>query len=212
MEVTKKESPQFMKERLEAANIRSLNNLIDVTNYVMLEIGHPAHAFDYDRLKNHTLIIRESKKGEQIVTLDKKRHTLPGGDIVADNGTGEIVDLLGIMGTDNSVITNDTKRILFFFDNNDPWRIRKTSMGLAIRTEAAALNEKGIDPELAEVALFRGIELYEKHADAKIISDILDIYVDKPKKHTITVDNAFIQRLIGVDMPLKQSVTILESL
>src|SRR5260221_11281916 len=212
MEVTKKESPQFMKERLEAANIRSLNILIDITNYVMLEIGHPAHAFDYDRLKNHTLIIREAKKGEKIITLDKKEHVLPGGDIVADNGEGEIVDLLGIMGTDNSVITDDTKRVVFFFDNNDPWRIRKTSMGLAIRTEAAALNEKGIDPELAKAALLRGIELYQKYANAKIISDILDIYIDKPKKHTISVNNAYIQGVIGVDVPIKQSITILESL
>ncbi len=212
LEVKKGESPQFIKERLEAAGIRSLNNLIDVTNYVMLEIGHPSHAFDYDRLKHHTLIIRESKKGETIVTLDKKQHTLPGGDIVADNGEGEIVDLLGVMGTDNSVVTDKTTRILFFFDNNDPWRIRKTSMGLAIRTEAAALNEKGVDPELALEALQRGVALYKEIADAKIISDVVDIYPHKPAVHIIKVTSATMQRIIGVEVPLKTSVSILESL
>ncbi|HET9946868.1 MAG TPA: phenylalanine--tRNA ligase subunit beta, partial [Patescibacteria group bacterium] len=212
MEVVVKDSPKEIQERLEAAGIRSLNNLIDVTNYVMLEIGHPAHVFDYDRLKNHTLIIRESKKGETIITLDKKHHTLPGGDIVADNGEGEIIDLLGIMGTDNSVVTNNTKRILFFFDNNDPWKIRKTSMGLAIRTEAAALNEKGIDPELAMEALLRGVGLYKEIADAKVISEIIDIYPHQPKAKTITVENERIQKIIGVDIPTEKSVKILESL
>lgn len=212
LEVDKKDSPQYIKDRLEAADIRSLNNLVDVTNYVMMEIGHPAHVFDYDRLKNHKLIIRESKKGERIITLDKKQHTLPGGDIVADNGEGEIVDLLGIMGTDNSVVTNDTKRILFFFDNNDPWRIRKTSMGLAIRTNAAAMDEKGVDPELAMEAFLRGVELYKKIANAKVISDLLDIYPHKPNKNIVTVTNEKIQKIIGVPVPLKNSVTILESL
>lgn len=212
LEVDKHDSPQYVKDRLEAADIRSLNNLVDITNYVMLEIGHPAHVFDYDRLKNHTLIIRESKKGETIITLDKKQHTLPGGDIVADNGEGEIVDLLGIMGTDNSVVTDDTRRVLFFFDNNDPWRIRKTSMGLAIRTNAAAYDEKGVDPELAMEALLRGVELYKELANAKILTDIIDIYPHKPQKRVVTVTNTRIQQIIGVHVPLKQSITILESL
>lgn len=212
LEVDKDESPQYVKDRLEAADIRNLNNLVDVTNYVMLEIGHPAHVFDYDRLKNQTLIIRESKKGETIITLDKKSHILPGGDIVADNGTGEIVDLLGIMGTDNSVVTHTTKRILFFFDNNDPWRIRKTSMGLAIRTNAAAYDEKGVDPELAMEALLRGVELYKEIANAKIISNILDVYPHQSKKNVVKVTNVKIQQIIGVPIPIKQSITILESL
>jgi phenylalanyl-tRNA synthetase beta chain len=212
MQVTQKETPQIVQKRLEAAGIRSLNNLIDITNYVMLEIGHPSHAFDYDRLKNHTLIIRESKKGERIITLDKKEYTLPGGDIVADNGEGEIIDLLGIMGLDNSAITRETKRILFFLDNNDPWKIRKTSMGLAIRTDAAALNEKGVDPELAMDALLRGISLYQQLADATIISDVLDIYLDKPKQHSIKLTHEQIEKLIGIAIPLEQSITILQSL
>src|SRR6185437_13644231 len=102
MEIKIKESPQYVKTRLEASGIRSLNNVIDITNYVMREIGHPTHVFDYDRLSNHTLNIRESKKGEKLVTLDGKEYTLSGGDIVADNGKDEIIDLISIMGTANS--------------------------------------------------------------------------------------------------------------
>lgn len=212
LEVTKGESPSFIKERLEAAGIRSLNNLIDVTNYVMLEIGHPTHAFDYDRLTEKKLIIRPSKKGEKVVTLDKKEHVLAGGDIVADDGTGQIVDLLGVMGTANSVVTDDTKRILFFLDNNDPWRIRKTSMGLAIRTEAAALNEKGVDPELAETALLRGVQLYKEVANAKVASDVIDIYPGKAKPTTVTVTLDEINRVIGVEITKQKAVKILTDL
>ncbi len=212
MEVEMKDSPKYIKERLEAAGIRSLNNIIDVTNYIMLEMGHPSHVFDYDRLHTKRLIIRESKKGEKVVTLDKKEHTLLGGDIIADNGKGEIIDLLGVMGTLNSVVTNNTKRILFFLDNNDPWKIRKTSMGLAIRTEAAALNEKGVDAELAYNALLRGVEIYKKDANAKVASDIIDIYPKKNKPTTIKTTGKKISQSIGVEVPVKKSVEILKSL
>src|SRR5260221_12600946 len=103
------------------------------------------------------------------------------------------------MGTDNSVITDDTKRVVFFFDNNDPWKIRKTSMGLAIRTDAAALNEKGVVPELAMEALERGVMLYKEIADAKVISDVIDIYPKKVKPAIISVSNTQISKTIGIE-------------
>jgi phenylalanyl-tRNA synthetase beta chain len=212
MEVAKKESPQYIKERLEATGIRSLNNLIDITNYVMRVTGHPTHVFDYDRLTSKKLVIRESKKGEKITTLDNKEYALPGGDIVADNSKGEIVDLLGIMGTANSVVTDTTKRILYFIDNVEPHHIRKTSMSLGVRTEAAVLNEKDIDPELAKEALIFGIDLYQKIADAKIISDIIDIYPKIPKKQSVSLSIEKINKIIGIDIPVEKSIQILESL
>ncbi len=212
LDVKRKESPQYIKERLEASGIRSLNNLVDITNYVMLEVGHPCHVFDYDRLKNNTLVIRASKKGEKIVTLDRKEHVLPGGDIVADNGEGEIIDLLGIMGTANSVVTDKTKRILFFFDNNDPWRMRKTSMGLGIRTDAAALNEKGVDPELAMVGLERGVSLYKQVADGEVVSEVIDLYYKRPQSKTITVTMSEVNALIGVEVSQDKADKILTAL
>jgi len=212
MEIQIKNSPQYIKDRLEASGIRSLNNVIDITNYVMREIGHPTHVFDYDRLSNHTLNIRESKKGEKITTLDEKEYTLSGGDIVADNGKGEIIDLISIMGTANSVVTNSTKRILFFMDNVEPSHLRKTSMELGIRTEAVILNEKGINPELASDALARGIELFQKLADGKIASEIYDIYPKKPKETIISISKDKINSVIGVEIPLQKSTEILRSL
>lgn len=211
MEVSIKDSPQYVKDRLESSDIRSLNNVIDVTNYVMRELGHPTHVFDYDRLGT-TLNIRESKKGESVTTLDNKTYKLTGGDIVADNGKGEIVDMIGLMGTANSVVTKDTKRILFFIESVEPTHIRKTSMEYGIRTQAAVLNEKGLNPENVADTFARGIQLFEKLANGKIIGNIIDMYPNPPKETTITLSKEKLQSLMGVAIPLKQANQILTTL
>ena len=212
MEVEIGKSPKKITDRLEASGIRSLNNVIDVTNYVMREVGHPCHVFDYDLLTSKKMIIRESKKGEVLTTLDGKEYRLYGGDIVADDGSGQIIDLLGVMGTQNSVVQDNTKRILFFLDNNNPRNIRQTSMSLGIRTDAAIINEKGIDPELMEQAFKRGVELYREIAKGKVVSKILDIYPNKRKVHVIKVSNGKINNLIGVKIEPLKSAEILERL
>lgn len=212
MEVSVKKSPKQIHDRLEATGIRSLNNLIDITNYVMRAMGHPTHVFDFDRIPTKTIVIRESRPNEKIKTLDGKEYTLTGGDIIADDGLGHIIDLLGVMGLENSVVTDQTKRILFFIDNNDPHKIRRTSMTHGIRTEAAVLNEKGIDPDLALDALRYGIQLYENYADGKVISEIIDIFPNKMIQNEILVNEEKINSVIGVPVPLQTSRTILESL
>lgn len=212
LEVKVKESPIYIRQRLEASGIRSINNLIDITNYVMRETGHPMHVFDFERLNTKTFIIRESKKGEKIITLDKKEYELLGGDIVADNGKGEIVDLLGVMGTANSVVTDNTSKILLFIDNNEPFHIRKTSMSLGIRSEAAILNEKGVDPELGMMSLLMGIDLCTKIADGKLISPILDIYPNSPKTNTIDISWKKMYDTIGVTIPQNSVINILTQL
>ena len=194
------ESPKEIKERLETSGTRSLNNLIDVTNYVMKVTGHPTHVFDFDRLDTKTLTIREAKRGETIKTLDGKDYSLSGGEIVAANDKNEIVDLLGIMGLQNSVVTAKTKRILYFINNNQPTKIRKASMTLGIRTEAAVINEKNLDPELAYDALLYGIEMFEKIAEGKITSDIIDLYPNKIAKRSIEVSLGKINQIIGVNV------------
>lgn len=211
MEVNIGKSPAFISERLEKSNIRSLNNLVDVTNYIMREIGHPAHVFDYDRL-GKKIIIRESFQGETITTLDGKTHILKGGDIVAESENGQIIDLLGIMGLENSVVTNQTKRIVLFFDNNNPKKIRKTSMGLGIRTEAAVLNEKNVDPELITLTMQRGIELYEKYAEAKLLGNVIDIYSNQPQIMKVKVRKERISKIIGVKIDDKTIIRILKNL
>lgn len=212
LEVTVKPSPNFIQERLETSDIRSLNNLIDITNYVMRTVGHPTHVFDYDKLKTQTLVIREARKNEKITTLDGKTYTLLGGDIVADDGLGNIVDLLGVMGLENSVVDENTKRILFFIDNIDPHKIRKTSMSLGIRSEAAQLNEKEVDEELAMDALLYGISLYQELADGNLASKLIDITHYQPKVVTITVTKKKIQTVLGIDLSLEKAATILTHL
>ena len=173
--VSTQESPKFIKHRLKASGVRSLNLLIDITNYVMLEIGHPTHVFDLDRIKESKMIIRESKKGEKIISLENKTYKLSGGDIVIEDGKGNIIDLPGIIGTSNSVVMDETTRILFFLENNDPVKMRKSSMELNIHTMASSINEKGPDPELAYMALLRGIELYVKRSEERRVGKGVDL-------------------------------------
>lgn len=211
LEVEIGKSPQIIRDRLEATDIRSLNNVVDVTNYVMRELGHPMHAFDADKVSNE-FRIREAVKGEKIITLDKKEHTLLGGEIVADNANGKIIDLLGIMGLANSSVTDSTKRIMLFIDNNDSKKIRDASMSLNIRTDAAVLNEKDVDPELGIKALSRGIQLLTEVANAKLIGHIFDEYHKNKVSKPISVSFEKINSVIGVQIPKKQVENILEGL
>ncbi|MBI3980701.1 phenylalanine--tRNA ligase subunit beta [Candidatus Microgenomates bacterium] len=204
--------PEFMRERIEKSDIRSLNNLIDITNYVMTELGHPCHVFDLDRIKTGRLVIRYAKNGEHLVTLDGKKYELESTDVVIDDGTGRIIDLPGIMGTENSVVTNQTKRVLLFIESNDPVKIRKTSMRLGIRTVAATINEKHPDPELAKTALLRGIELLQKHAGAKVVSPLYDIYSKKTVLPKIKVSTEFINTRLGITLTKTQIAEFLQSL
>jgi phenylalanyl-tRNA synthetase beta chain len=205
-------SPKWMSERLESAGVRSLNLLVDITNYVMLETGHPTHVFDLDKIPNHTLQFRLSKKGEEVITFDNKKYSLPGNDIVIASVDGEIIDLPGIMGTKNSVVGESTKRIIFFIDNNDPLLIRKTSLALGIRTMAVQLNEKGVDPRLGSIALERGLNLYLTMAHGKQTSKVTDLFPGKPKITSITTSLEFIQDRLGIEIKPEKINSILESL
>lgn len=207
-----KESPDWIKKRLELVGQRPLNNIVDITNYVMWEVGHPLHVFDYDRLTGRKIIVRLGKKGEKLTTLNEKTHTLRGGEIVFDDGTGTIIDLPGIMGTANTVVTDKTKNCLLFIENSDQVRIRRTSMGLAIRSQAAVINEKHPDPELGLVAMRRAIELTQELTGGTITSELVDIYPAKPKPKTITVEKHLIDQYLGKSLETKQIETILTRL
>jgi phenylalanyl-tRNA synthetase beta chain len=198
MDVKIADSPKYIKERLENCGIRSLNNLIDVTNYVMLEVGHPAHVFDYDRVKTGKILIRKAKKGEKITTLDGKNYILNSEDVIFDDGTGRIIDLPGIMGLENSVVTERTKRIIFWIETNDPKSIRKTSMRLGIRTVAASINEKNPDTEAAKKTFLKGIELYQKIAKAKILSPLYDTNPKPEKQKILNINYEIFDKLIGI--------------
>ncbi|KKS98380.1 MAG: phenylalanyl-tRNA synthetase subunit beta, phenylalanyl-tRNA synthetase beta chain [Candidatus Gottesmanbacteria bacterium GW2011_GWA2_43_14] len=210
--VTLGQSPESVSKRLEDSGVRSLNNAVDVTNYVMLELGHPVHVFDYDRIKTNRFLIRTAKKYEPIVTLDGKKYLLNENDVIIDDGTGRVIDLPGIMGTENSVVAENTKRIILFIESNDPARIRKSSLTYGIRTMAAAINEKSPDPELAYLALERGIVLMKKLCGAEPAGQIIDIYPERLKKVSISVSPEFINSRLGKDLSRKEITSILSSL
>jgi phenylalanyl-tRNA synthetase beta chain len=210
--VTLGQSPKWLKDRLELVGQRPLNNIIDITNYIMWEMGHPCHAFDYDRLTNKKIIVREAKNGERFTTLDKKIHTLKGGEIIFDDGTGKIIDLPGIMGTENTVITEKTTNVLLFIENSDPAKIRSASMGLAIRSQAAVLNEKGPDPSLALQTFLRAAVVAKKITGATVASKLTDIYPNPQIQKTVTLEQKKLDTYIGFSFPKPRAKRILETL
>lgn len=204
-----KDSPQFIKDRLLKIGLRPINNIVDISNYIMHELGQPLHTFDYDKIGNSKMILRESKKGEKITTLDKKTFVLPGGDIVIEDGEGKLIDLCGIMGASNSMVENNTKNVLLFVQTYNPQRIRKTSMNLAQKSEASILFEKDLDSQNVTIALKRSIDLFEKITEGKAENLILDIYPTPHKEKSVKVDLAFINKCLETNLSQKDVNEIL---
>lgn len=209
--VAVKESPAWLKNYLELAGMRSINTVVDITNYLMRGLGQPAHVFDYDAIEGHTMTLRASKKGETLVTLDGKKHSLPGGDIVIEDKSGKLIDLCGIMGGENSSVTEKTKRVMLFVQTYNPLNIRKTSMALGHRTEAAGLFEKGLDTELVKPAFARGIRLLQEITGAVQASNVTDTYPSPYTPVTVAVTKKKIDAYIGA-MPPDAIRNILTSL
>ncbi|KKU17652.1 MAG: Phenylalanine-tRNA ligase beta subunit [Candidatus Woesebacteria bacterium GW2011_GWC2_45_9] len=207
-----KQSPDWLKERLAAVGVRPINNVVDISNYVMHELGQPVHTFDYDKILKGKMVLRESRKGERLTTLDGKTHTLPGGDIVIEDGRGRLIDLAGIMGGENSAVDGSTKNILLFVQTYNPVNIRQTSMSLAQRTEAAVLFEKGLDPELVTLGIGRGIEFFVKLTNGRPEGQILDIYPAPYKAKKVEINTDFITARLGTEIPKGKITQILRSL
>ncbi len=198
-----KESPDFIKERLTSVGIKVINNVVDISNYLMITLGQPIHMFDYDKIKDNLMIVRESKKGEKLITLDEKEITLPGGDVVIEDGSGNLIDLCGIMGGLNSAITPETKRVLLFVQTYNKSKIRKTTMITGQRTIAATFFEKGLDEERVEATTVTAIQLIEKYCAGKIASKIQDIFPTPYKGKVIEIRKDKFEKLIGVKIELK---------
>jgi len=211
-QVVIKPSPKIVQERLEKSGIRAINNVVDISNYLMLELGSPMHTFDYDKIKNHKMILRESAGGEKITTLDGQVRPLPDGTMIIEDGEGRIIDLCGIMGGDNSQVDEKTKRVLLFVQTYDPVKIRQTCQKLAFRTDAASRFEKGVDPEGVMVAIKRAVEMFVENCEAKIASNLIDIYPHPPKTKTVDLKFNYLQQIMGVEIPQKEVLGILEPL
>lgn len=205
-------SPQVLQERLLDSNLRPINNVVDISNYLMLEFGQPVHTFDYDKIANHKMILRPSKPGEKVTTLDGKTLELPGGDIVIEDGEGKIIDLCGIMGAQNSAINENTKNVLLFVQHYNPAQIRKTSMSTGLRSAASTLFEKDLDPQNVLPTLRRGIDLLTQLTGGKAESIILDIWPLPDKQKEVQIAQDFVNLRLGIKIPTSQIVKILESL
>ena len=206
-----KPSPAIIQNRLKLCGIRPINNIVDITNYIMLETGQPMHAFDFDKIKGAKMVLRESTEGEKIVTLDKTVRKLPKGSIVIEDAE-RLIDLCGIMGGANSQISKRTKRVVLFVQTYDPKTIRKTTQSLAFRTEAASRFEKGVDLEGIPNALSRAVYLAKSNADAKIASELIDIYKVKAKTPVIYLNLKKLRNYLGEAIHPNLAVKILSLL
>src|SRR3989344_3079314 len=170
------------------------------------------HAFDYDKILGAKMIVRQSRQGEKVITLDGVERQLPEGVIVIEDGEGRLIDLCGIMGAKNSEVDENTKRVLLFVQVYDPLRIRKSSMALGHRTEAALRFEKGIDFEGVIPALSEAVEFLKKEAGANVVSKLIDILNVKNESKKVAVDYDKINQVAGVDIAKDEVDKILQDL
>jgi len=212
-EVKVEASPLWMQQRLLASGLRPINNLVDITNYILLEFGQPMHVFDYDKLLNPSqpplskrgggtaeINVRQAKKGEKILALDGKEYELSADNLVIADRDNPVA-VAGVMGGELSAATAGTKAIVFECANFDPVSVRKTSRGLNLRSESSALYEKGISPENVTAAMLRAIELAQELAGAKIACKLVDEKSYKLKPKTILLDLDHVNRALGVKIP-----------
>ena len=192
-------SPKWMRERLRSMGVRPINNIVDITNYVMLEYGQPMHAFDYRYVKGGKIVVRRAQEGEELTTLDGNvRKLTPNMLVIADETRA--VGLAGIMGGENSEIVDDTVDVVFESANFDGTCIRKAALALGMRTEASAKFEKGLDPLNTLPAVDRACELVELLGAGEVVDGVIDVLNHVPQPRTITMDPARVNALLGTDI------------
>ena len=204
-------SPKWMRERLRAMGVRPINNIVDITNYVMLEYGQPMHAFDYRYVNGGKIIVRRAAQGEKLTTLDGKEHTLNANHLViADEGRA--VGLAGIMGGLNSEIVDDTADVVFESACFDGTWIRKGALALGMRTEASAKFEKGLDPMNTLPAVNRACELVELLGAGEVVDGVIDILNHVPQPTRLKLEPDKINALLGTAVAGDEMVRILKKL
>ena len=206
-------SPAWLRERLEAAGVASINGVVDATNYVMLELGHALHAFDYDLVRNHSIVVRGAKPQEKIKTLDGIERTLdPAICVISDGDGSRAVGIGGIMGGGQTEISFSTKNVLIECAWFEPVAIRRATRSLKLHTEASTRFSRGADPEMAELASRRCAELILQLAGGELLSGVVDAYPGKRAPKKITLTRAEILRVMGADVPDREVESILGAL
>ena len=204
-------SPKWLRQRLRANGVRPINNIVDITNYVMLEYGQPMHAFDYRYVGSGKIIVRRSEPGETLTTLDGNVRTLTPGMLVIADETKPI-GLAGIMGGENSEIMDDTVDVVLEFANFNGTSIRQTALALGMRTEASGKFEKNIDPLLTLPAVDRACELVELLGAGEVMDGVIDVLNDIPEPRTIELEPDRINALLGTDISEADMVEYLRRL
>jgi phenylalanyl-tRNA synthetase beta chain len=198
-------SPKWLKDRLEASGVASISNVVDISNYVMLELGHPLHTFDYYKIRDHKIVVRRAKSGEKIKTLDGIDRQLDSNICTISDGDGSrAVGIGGIMGGAETEISFSTKNVLIECAWFEPVAIRRAARFLKLHTEASTRFGRGADPEMAELASRRAAELILQLAGGELLAGVVDIYPGKRAAKKIRVTRAEILRVMGADVPDKE--------
>ena len=204
-------SPKWLRHRLRANGVRPINNIVDITNYVMLEYGQPMHAFDYRYVASGKIVVREAEAGETLTTLDGVvRNLKPGMLVIADDN--KAIGLAGIMGGENSEIMEDTTMVVFESANFNGTSIRQTALALGMRTEASGKFEKNLDPMMTVPAVQRACELVEMLGAGDVLDGTIDIINYVPEAKALTLEPEKINRLLGTDISKEQMVDYLNRL
>jgi len=204
-------SPKWLRNRLRANGVRPINNIVDITNYVMLEYGQPMHAFDYRYITSGKIVVREAVEGETLTTLDGNvRNLKPGMLVIADDTRA--IGLAGIMGGENSEIMDDTTTVVFESANFNGTSIRQTALALGMRTEASGKFEKNLDPIMTMPAVQRACELVELLEAGDVLDGTIDIINYVPEAKTLPLEPEKINRLLGTDISKEQMVQYLNRL
>ena len=204
-------SPKWLRQRLRANGIRPINNIVDITNYVMLEYGQPMHAFDYRYVSSGKIVVREAEEGESLTTLDGTvRQLEPGMLVIADET--KPIGLAGIMGGENSEIVDDTSVVVFESANFNGTSIRQTALSLGMRTDASGKFEKNLDPMMTVPAVQRACELVELLEAGDVMDGIIDIVNYVPAPRTVPLESEKINRLLGTEITKEKMVEYLDLL
>ncbi len=193
-------SPKWMQQRLRAQGIRSINNIVDITNYIMEEYGQPMHAFDLDTIAGNKIIVRRAKDGEKFTTLDGQERELDNDVLMICDAEKEVA-IAGIMGGENSMVTENMTTLLFEAATFDGTNIRLSSKRVGLRTEASSTFEKGLDPNLAEIAINRACQLIEEMGCGEVLQGMVDVYPNPVEPWTLPFEPEKMNALLGTDIP-----------
>jgi phenylalanyl-tRNA synthetase beta chain len=206
-------SPPWLRERLEASGVASISNVVDISNYVMLELGHPLHTYDYDKVRDQKIVVRKAHGGEKNRGLDGVERTLePGVCVIADGDGSRSVGIGGIMGGADTEISYSTQNVLIECAWFDPIAVRRGARTLKLHTEASTRFGRGVDPETAELASRRAAELIVQLAGGEVLAGVVDVYPGKRAPKKIHLTRKELLRVMGADVPDREIESALSAL